>query len=226
VFCVASRRAARDLVAHGVDARRVARTGIPVRPAFERVAPLAEPGATEPLRVLVTSGGFGVGPIRAIVRSFEGIPRVRLTVVCGAAKRLAAEVERDAHRCGVDAEVVGFERDMPSRLAAAHVVVGKAGGLTVSEALAAGRPMILTGTVPGNESVNQDYVVRGGAGCASAARAVGRTAAALRAAGCLGAMGERARRLVVPGAADSVVGLSLALSRAMDTTRHRLPKVA
>jgi len=213
-FSVPSRRAARDLAAHGVDARRVARTGIPVRPAFERLPRVVDPGPSEPLRVLVTSGGFGVGPIRAVVRSFHGIPRVRLTVVCGAAGRLAAAVRRDASRLGIDAEVVGFERDMPARLAAAHLVVGKAGGLTVSEALAAGRPMILTGTVPGNESVNEDYVVRGGAGCAAAPADVGRIAAALRGASCLAAMGDRARRLVVHDAAANVVGLALAMSGA------------
>ena len=52
-------------------------------------------------------------------------------------------VQAVARRYGVCADVLGFERDMPARVAAAHVVVGKAGGLTVSEALTAGRPMVL-----------------------------------------------------------------------------------
>ena len=48
----------------------------------------------EPLRVLVTSGGFGVGPIAKVVRSFAGIGGVELTVVCGRAEKLVARVER------------------------------------------------------------------------------------------------------------------------------------
>ena len=49
-------------------------------------------------------------------------------------------------------------------MAEAHVVVGKAGGLTVSEALTAGRPMIIAGAVPGNEAINANLVARADAG--------------------------------------------------------------
>ena len=55
----------------------------PVRPGSSRSRRVRDPAPGEPLRVLVTSGGFGVGPIRAIVRSFAGVRDVELTVVCG-----------------------------------------------------------------------------------------------------------------------------------------------
>ncbi len=47
---------------------------------------MSDPARGEALRVLVTSGGFGVGPIGDIVRSFAGIDGVELTVVCGRAR--------------------------------------------------------------------------------------------------------------------------------------------
>jgi processive 1,2-diacylglycerol beta-glucosyltransferase len=210
-FAVPCALARHELLLHGIAPDKVAVTGIPVRPAFERIAPVAGPRAGEALRVLVTSGGFGVGPMRRVVRSFAGAPDVKLTVVCGRAERLVGRVAREADRLGIDARVIGFERDMPARVAEAHVVVGKAGGLTVSETMAAGRPMIIVGTVPGNESLNETFVVEGGAGIAARPRDVGRIACTLRDREVLGAMGARARGLVMDHAGDRVIDWAGAL---------------
>jgi len=90
--------------------------------------------------------------------------------------------------------------------------VGKAGGLTVSETMAAGRPMAIVGTVPGNETFNEELVVRGGAGYAARALDVGRVVQAMRSRGEIAAMGERARGLVVPDSADRVVDVALGLA--------------
>jgi processive 1,2-diacylglycerol beta-glucosyltransferase len=139
-LCVPGAGALRDALAHRFPARLLHATGIPVRHAFETIPPVRDPARGEALRVLVTSGGFGVGPIRDIVRSFAGISGVELTVVCGRAPGLERRVARLAAAAGVKARVLGFERDMPSRMAEAHVIVGKAGGLTVSEAMTSGRP--------------------------------------------------------------------------------------
>jgi processive 1,2-diacylglycerol beta-glucosyltransferase len=210
-FTVPCERARDQLAQHGVSKERIAITGIPVRPAFERIPP-ASPAVGGELRVLVTSGGFGVGPLRAIVRSFAGIARVRLTVVCGRAEAHASRVRRDARALGVRAEVLGYENDMASRVADADVVVGKAGGLTVSETLAAGRPMVIVGAVPGNETINEAFVVSGGAGHAADARDVGRVVDRMRQTSELEAMGKRARSLVVPRSADRVVDTALAIA--------------
>jgi UDP-N-acetylglucosamine:LPS N-acetylglucosamine transferase len=210
-FCVPSLFAHADIVRHrSGDENDVTMTGIPVRAAFERIEPVSMPRDGEPLRVLVTSGGFGVGPMRRIVRSFAGIRDVALTVVCGASEALVADVERDVREAGVHARVIGFERDMPSRVAEAHVVVGKAGGLTVSETLTAGRPMIVVGAVPGNEKHNEAFVVGGGAGVAAEPEEVGAIASTLRARGLLRSMGERGRLLVVSHAADRVLDVAMA----------------
>jgi processive 1,2-diacylglycerol beta-glucosyltransferase len=112
--------------------------------------------------------------------------------------------ERDAAAAGVRARVLGFERDMPMRLAEAHVVVGKAGGLTVTETMAAGRPMVLVGTVPGNELFNEEFVVRGGAGVAGQAGDVGTIVSAIRSRGEIAKMGRQGRQLVMPESAESV----------------------
>jgi len=193
---------------------RIVTTGIPVREAFEKVPSLSRVGA-RPLRVLVTSGGFGSAPMVRIVRSFAGLPDVELTVVCGASTKLERRVERAAAEAGVSARVIGFERDMPARMAEAHVVVGKAGGLTVTETMTAGRPMVIAAAVPGNEKANEGHVVRAGAGVVVDPTKVGATIAALRALGVLERMGERARACVPRGAAARVVDVAMALASMM-----------
>jgi processive 1,2-diacylglycerol beta-glucosyltransferase len=208
-FCVPNALAFEEIVMHGADPWAVHLTGIPVRGAFEALPAARDPRIGERLRVLVTSGGFGVGPMRSIVRSFRGVPGVDLTVVCGRAESLVEQVREDVAALGISAEVVGYERDMPARVAEAHVVVGKAGGLTVSETLASGRPMVVVGAVPGNEKLNERFVVQNGAGVAVEPGEVGRTVAQMRARGLVRAMGRRARQLVMSRAAETVVRVAL-----------------
>ena len=198
-----------ELAAHGIPTSRIVETGIPVRGSFARTPSLTTLPKT--LRVLVTSGGFGHGPMTRIVRSFASVPDVELTVVCGAAEKLASRVAREADLAGVPAHVIGYEKDMAARIAEAHVVVGKAGGLTVTETLTAGRAMIVASAVPGNEKLNEAFVVEGGAGIAADADDVGAAVEQLRIGTTLLAMGQRARRLVPRDAADAVVDAAFAL---------------
>ncbi|MDB4937495.1 MAG: diglucosyldiacylglycerol synthase rane anchor synthesis [Labilithrix sp.] len=204
-----------ELAGHGAPLARIVETGIPVRASFARTPSLLAGALPRVLRVLVTSGGFGHGPMTRIVRSFASVPNVELVVVCGAAEKLAARVAREADEAGVPARVIGFEKDMAARIAEAHVVVGKAGGLTVTETLTAGRPMIVASAVPGNEKLNEAFVVDGGAGIAADADDVGAAVERLRdgTGASLVAMGERARQLVPRHAADAVVDAALGLVR-------------
>lgn len=210
-WTVPTARAATDLAEHGAARSRIVTTGIPVRAAFERIAPLREPRGD--VRVLVTSGGFGVGPIARIVRSFAGVPHVELTVVCGASEKAKARVEREARALGLRARVIGYEKDMPARVAEADVVVGKAGGLTVTETLTAGRPMIVASAVPGNEKVNERFVVSSGAGVAAEPDEVGAAVECMRAAHAFARMGRCARAAVASGAADGVVDVAIGQMR-------------
>jgi processive 1,2-diacylglycerol beta-glucosyltransferase len=221
VLCVPCERAFRGAVAHGFAIDRTRLTGIPVRRAFEAIPSVGDPAPGEPLRVLVTSGGFGVGPMRAIVRSFAGVPDVELTVVCGRARGLVRRVRELAAAERVRARVVGFESDMAARVASAHLVVGKAGGLTVSEAMTAGRPMVIAGAVPGNETFNVEIVAGAGAGVVAAPGEVGRAVQAVRDARALEAMGRRARALVLSRTAERVIDVAMQAARLAEANRAR-----
>lgn len=211
LFCVARGKASSDARRHGVPARRIAETGIPIRAAFGHAPPFQRPERGQPLRVLVTSGGFGIGPVMSVLRSFTGEVDVEIDVVCGDRQSLVDRARDLVARRGLDAIVTGFARDMPDRVARAHVVVGKPGGLTMSEVLAAGRPLIAVGACPGQEEENEHALVSFGAGVASAASSVGTKIAALYDRGELDAMAEAARRNGAPRSAEAVLDAVLEL---------------
>ena len=73
--------------------------------------------------------------------------------------------------------------------------------------------MIVASAVPGNEKLNEAFVVNGGAGVAAEADHVGRAIEELREGTQLLAMAERARTLVPRDAAGAVVLAALRLVR-------------
>jgi processive 1,2-diacylglycerol beta-glucosyltransferase len=72
-------------------------------------------------------------------------------------KNLAAEL-------GKPLEVLGWTPEMPELIRRSHLLIGKAGGATVQESMAARTPMIVTKVVPGQEEGNDRLLVERGAG--------------------------------------------------------------
>ena len=59
---------------------------------------------------------------------------------------------------------MGFAENMPALMHAADVLTTKAGPSTISEALACGLPMLISGSLRGQEEGNTEWVVERGAG--------------------------------------------------------------
>ena len=91
----------------------------------------------------------------------SGLP-LQLVVVAGGDDGLYQRFEQvEWHR---EAHLYNFVTDMATLMRASDCVLGKAGGLTVSESLACGLPLILINVVPGQETGNAEYVTHGNAG--------------------------------------------------------------
>lgn len=132
-----------------IDPGKLALTGNPVRPAIAALAeqPYPTPAAGEPIALLVLGGSQGarifgrVVPAAVALLSRELRSRLRIAQQCRVEDLEAA---RDAYaRLGLKAELATFFDDVPRRLAAAHLVIGRSGASTVAELTAAGRPAIL-----------------------------------------------------------------------------------
>lgn len=163
------------LAAKGVATERIAVAGIPVMPEFSsrvRAATARHTLGLHPLRrtVLVVAGGFGMGKIVDIAKAAaEALGSIRnqrsnLVVVCGRNEAALNRVRRLSPRPNVDLRAVGFVDNMHEWMDAADLLVSKSGGLTSSEALAKGLPMLIVDPIPGQESRNADLIVEHGAG--------------------------------------------------------------
>jgi UDP-N-acetylglucosamine--N-acetylmuramyl-(pentapeptide) pyrophosphoryl-undecaprenol N-acetylglucosamine transferase len=123
--------------------------GNPVRPAIRALAerPYAPPGDEGPIRLLVTGGSQGARLLSELVpEAIAALPealRQRLVVQQQTRPESMEIARRTYANAVVEAEIAPFFRDMASRLAAAHLVIGRSGAGSVCEFAVAGRPSIL-----------------------------------------------------------------------------------
>jgi processive 1,2-diacylglycerol beta-glucosyltransferase len=172
-WCVAGEEAERIICREGVEPSTVRVTGIPITRAFEslpsREAARAMLGVPShrPL-VLFSTGGCCLGPVEQTFGLLQELRDVATVVaICGhsehARKRLQAMVPNAARN---DMRVIGFTSEMHAWMAAADLIVGKPGGLTSSEARAAGLPMVAIHAIPGQEERNLAHLLEWGAAIA------------------------------------------------------------
>ncbi len=109
--------------------------------------------------------------------------------------------------------VFGFVDTMPEIMAVSDLLVSKPGGLTMAEALAMGLPMIMCGTIPGQEQFNAEELVRQGAGVMAkdVDEAVALVIQVSDDARRLETMRERALACGKPHAADDIATLVLSV---------------
>jgi processive 1,2-diacylglycerol beta-glucosyltransferase len=165
-YFVATRAMAAELTRRNAGAHALA-TGIPIEPAFARPPAWQDARARlglDPDRpvALVMGGGAGMG-VEEVVAAALAAPVRGLQVVAACGRNSAAHDRLLASADGSRLRVLGYRRDMPDVMTAADVVVTKPGGLTTTEALALGRPIVLTRPIPGHEEANVDVLTGAGA---------------------------------------------------------------
>jgi processive 1,2-diacylglycerol beta-glucosyltransferase len=224
-YYVAIDEAAEYLARIGVPREIVRVSGIPIDPLFAKAIDPTEtrrmlgldPAATV---ILVSAGGYGVGPVEQLVNDLLALQRPwQIVAIAGKAEKVRKrleEISRGAGKLSSGAPrlcAVGFTTDMDKYMAAADLLVGKAGGLTTSEALARVLPMALIEPIPGQEERNSDHLLEAGA----AIRCNNLPAAAWKIAGLLddpprlARMREATRAMAKPNAAATIAEDSLRL---------------
>lgn len=217
-YCVAAEEVRHDVIARGIPPERVVVTGVPVDAAF--AGPPPDPVATrtelglDPQRpvILAMAGARGVfgrlAEAAAVLRDLG--PAAQSVVVAGHDAALAARL-RDLTR-GSAVQVRGYVSEVRRLMAAADVLVTKAGGMTLAEAMAAELPVITYGSLPGQERRNERFAARSGIALVARTRRdlaamLGR---ALTSPDLLKHLRERMRMLARPEASRTIVDLVLA----------------
>ncbi len=166
LYFVACKEVREDLVVRGISWDRVVVSGIPVHERFsepvDRVAARKDFRLGDRFTALLTAAAGGVGDVRDIAEALAD-RGIQVAAVTGSNARLRRRLDTLERRQPL-VRVFGYSHEMHKMMRAADVLVGKAGGLTVSEALAMGLPLIIFNPVPGQELFNVDFLVNYGAG--------------------------------------------------------------
>jgi UDP-N-acetylglucosamine--N-acetylmuramyl-(pentapeptide) pyrophosphoryl-undecaprenol N-acetylglucosamine transferase len=191
-------------------------TGVPVRAAFFEV-PADLPPLDSP-RLLVLGGSQGAKQINmampaAAARLVARFPSIRITHQAGA--RNLGEARAAYAQAGVGVphvEVVSFLDDVAGAMAASHLLVSRAGAITLAEICGAGRASLLVPLAISNGHQIDNARLLAEAGAAemipsndlSADLLAARLEALLADGGRLAAMGQAARSLARPRAAADI----------------------
>lgn len=165
IFIVPCHQLSYQLEAIGIKSEKIRVCGIPIDPKFGESKGKGFQRKVLDLRedlpvALILSGGFGLNSIENVVRSFAGINyHIQLIVVTGTNKRLKKRLERIIKKIPIPIKLYGFITNMEVLMEASDVIITKPGGISISEAVAKGLPLILIKPIKGQEIKNVDYLL-------------------------------------------------------------------
>lgn len=149
--------------------------GIPIKPSFSEKMGKAEAreklGLNKNLSTFLLMGGsMGYGNISENVKKIDACAMDRdfqLICVCGNNADMKAEVDKIAETSRHRILVTGFVNYISTIMDASDCIISKPGGLTTSESLVKGLPMIIINPIPGQEERNAIFLTN--TGCAMSA---------------------------------------------------------
>ena len=170
---VAKEESREQLLRLGFPPKRVVTSGIPIDPLFdslpdrESVCGQHNIDPSRPM-VLLSAGAFGVMSGDDMAQMLNGITAdCYLVIVCGNNKKLKAQIRKHIKEHpmeNISYRILGFTKEMHEWMNMASIFIGKPGGLSTSECLACGLPMIIWNAIPGQEVFNTTYLLENGAG--------------------------------------------------------------
>jgi len=163
LYCVSHQDVADALRKQGVAANRIKVTGIPLMPAFANIPTQSQARARLGLEqhptVLITGGQCSIGVVDAVKQLLQDRRHNYQVLVAAGTNTADLEVLRDLAKIYQNRfRLYGWCKDISYLICAADIVIGKPGGLTVSETLACGRPFIATCCLGGQEAHNVQFL--------------------------------------------------------------------
>jgi processive 1,2-diacylglycerol beta-glucosyltransferase len=169
-YFVASDITKKGFVEMGLNQDSITVSGVPIGKKFTNI-PIKEKAredmgmAEDIFTVLLMGGGLGVGPIEKIFLGLQKLDYdIQIIVVCGRNKKLVERLNCLNKGLKNKASIYGFNNRIDLLMASSDIIISKTGGVTVSESLAAGLPMIIIRPIPGQEASNAQFLCDNGVG--------------------------------------------------------------
>ncbi|EGK11212.1 glycosyltransferase [Kroppenstedtia eburnea] len=152
-----------QLAQMGVEPGKIYATGIPTDSRFwmeqTREAARHKLGLGQLPTLLILGGGMGMGQTDRLVKvAAKWKDSMQILVCTGHNRPLKENLERDPELQHPRIRIEGFTDQMPDLMDAADLIVSKPGGMTCSEAIAKGKPLLIYGSIPGHEERNGRFM--------------------------------------------------------------------
>jgi len=160
-FVVANEQSADVLRSSGVAPEKIKVFGFPVSPKFADFAedrPLPSTNSSRRVLYVINAAKRGAAELVRMLAKLG----VDLTVTIGHSDELRSEIEAAAN--GHPIKIVGWTNELPRMMHENHLLIGKAGGATVQETIAAKCPMIINHVVAGQEEGNARLIIETNSG--------------------------------------------------------------
>lgn len=153
-------------VKKGISEDKILPFGIPIDPKFAKRLPREEAcrklGIENKRTVLVMSGSMGFGNVIDEIKALDKVEEdFQIITICGNNKKLKKHI--DDTKFSKKIYNYGFVNNVDVFMDAVDCIITKPGGLTTSEALAKGVPMIMSNPIPGQEDRNVEFLLNAGA---------------------------------------------------------------
>lgn len=150
---------------YGITRKSVTITGIPVGTPFGRPCDRVEVLKSLTLHqdrktILIMGGGAGILPMDEILEMCDQLDKpLQFIAIAGKNKQLYNKLSKFESNSKHPIKVLGYVDNVNEIMSAADVLISKPGGMSTSEALALGLPLIIYRPIPGQEEANTRYLL-------------------------------------------------------------------
>lgn len=149
-----------ELIAqNGIDAAQIFITGIPVDECF---TPRKTEDGTPPYHVLISGGSSGLGDIKKLIYTLRDHPEksYQFSLLCGKNKKLYDSILALETPNIRPLSYISSREAMNDLYDSASAIITKPGGVTISEALHKRLPIFVYSSLPGQEEINRDFLLK------------------------------------------------------------------
>lgn len=167
-YVVADDGLMRQAVERGIPKEKILPIGIPLDLKYSQKRDKSEAkkklgfDPEKPL-VFIIMGSMGYGDMSTVVTDADRTDYdYQIAIVCGNNKRAKNNLSKKKYKKNV--QIYGFIDNVDEFMDAADYIVTKPGGLTTTEGLVKGLPLIFVDPIPGQEVKNVEFLVNNGVG--------------------------------------------------------------
>lgn len=167
-YIVPSEDAKSRFIQNGISPDSIKVFGIPIRTKFADKTTKQEVCRKLGLdpqvpTILIMGGGQGLGPIKKVVQSLLRFSDpVQLIVIAGTNVKLMEWLKQSKEKTDKKLVIYDYASNVDELMDAATLIITKPGGMTTSESLAKGLPMIIVNPIPGQEMHNTNFLIKKG----------------------------------------------------------------